>query len=167
MHTLFVHSDPCGGSHVLAEVLSTERNAVVYRDAMQALESELAKINKAMPTDPARRLASPKLMPTFVVTDHDNALLNGLSLALNGMKYVCSASHYDPCAVWRIYGALHSPNACLPPCYILPSPYDVSLPCLPWPRTVPYQFFLFCSLPHTPILATLRTNFFFASCTLV
>ena len=86
LHTLFLHLNADGGTSELAEIITTCRDCYVYRSGLQCLTRLISKLVKADHSDPACCLASRKVLPSFIMSDQDLALLNGCSLEMNGVK---------------------------------------------------------------------------------
>lgn len=90
LHTLLLHDDPTmpaisRGSRtlILAEMVHTTRDYFGYKQGLDYMQREVARPPGL--ADTAWSVASRSLLPSFVVTDNDRALINAFSISLNGI----------------------------------------------------------------------------------
>ena len=85
-HTFILHADIDGDTVQLAEIIHTSRTADGYLMPLECIGAILSRLKDAGGGGPGRCLPHRSLLPTFVLTDKDMALLNAISMHFNGEK---------------------------------------------------------------------------------
>jgi hypothetical protein len=82
---LLLHLDEVGRSHLLGEVITTDRSYMALFAPLGVLEQQLSRL---YPSDPNldAAMVSKAAIPGYTTTDRDLATLNALSKVLNGCK---------------------------------------------------------------------------------
>ena len=79
-----LHKDGSGKSHVLAEVITTDRSSRACHGPLAFIDEQLSRLKEG--GNDSFPMSHQSLRPSFTITDKDMAELNCLAKALNGVK---------------------------------------------------------------------------------